>query len=403
VNVDEEIGNLKGTWTSEEESTSSENSNNYGNNEVKTQENVAAKRTEVNIYEEDNNSRWLQATKIVKDWESAHHRYLRGKNKDIALKAAYIQLTQKRGIVRLDLQKWYNYDSNYARRKIYLLQKELGLLVPLKGRHRIGRFQQYCISTELDKFNEDQNIDRGIDDSIVEREGQGRRTLIQHLVSTLSKRKPTFHKLYLYAKLPPELYDDLNWAVPSSRNKAKVKEFPIEHRRSVRFEIYPEGTAGIYMVSTANAYELHTPKGLIDFFSSLGEARSILKAECKDLRRIPPVNSWKLKMFDKDKTILVSELEKDIPQVMRLWSDEGIRVEHLGEVFQIYGKVMPETGSAFRFEAQSTVDDPEEEQLTETLIKETFPEIKFKTAFDMINDLKKRVERLESNKGSSIL
>ena len=398
MSLDEEMDNRKSAWTYNEENTSSRILNTYRENEAKTQENVAAKSTEVNIYEEDNNNTWLQATKIVKGWESAHHRSLRRTSKDIALKAAYIQLTQKRGIVRPDLQKWYNYDSNYARRKIYLLQKELGLLVPLRGRHRIGRFQQYCISTELDKFNEDQNIDRGIDDSTVEREGQARRTLIQHLVAILSRRKPTFHKLYLYAELPSELYDDLNWAVPSSRNKAKVKEFPIEHRRSVRFEIYPEGTAGIYMVSTANAYELHTPKGLVDFFSSLGEARSILKSECKDLRRIPPVNSWKLKMFDKDKTILVSELERDVPQVMRLWSDEGIRVEHLGEVFQIYGKVMPETGSAFRLEAQSTVDDPEE-QLTEALIKETFPEIKFKTAFDMITDLKKRVERLESNNG----
>jgi hypothetical protein len=403
MSLDEEMDNRTSAWASNEENTSSRNLNNYGDKEVKTQVNVAAKGTEVNGHEEDNNNVWLQATKIVKGWESAHHRSLRRTSKDIALKTAYIQLTQKRGIVRPDLQKWYNYDSNYARRKMYLLQKELGLLVPLRGRRRIGRFQQYCISTELDKFNEDQNIDRDIDNSSVEGGGQApRMTLIQHLVATLSRRKPTFHKLYLYTELPSELYDDLNWAVPSARNKAKVKEFPIEHRRSVRFEIYPEGTAGIYMVSTANAYELHTPKGLVDFFSSLGEARSILKSECSDLRRIPPVNSWKLKMFDKDKTILVSELERDIPQVMRLWSDEGIRIEHLGEVFQIYGKVMPETGTAFRFEAQSTVDNPEEEQLTEALIKETFPEIKFKTAFDMINDLKKRVEQLESNDNRSI-
>jgi hypothetical protein len=303
------------------------------------------------------------------------------------------------------LQRWYNYNCNYARRKIYLLQKELGLLVPLRGRRRIGRFQQYCISTELDKFNEEyRDVDFGSDgSSSEEQDGQVIRTFIQHLAATLSRRKPTFHKLHLYTELPQEIYEDLNWPVPSTRNKAKINEFLIEYRRSVRFEIYPEGTTGIYMVSTANAYELRTPIGLVDFFSSLGEARSILKAECKDLRRIPPVNSWKLKLFDKDKTILASELEKDIPQVMRFWSDEGIRVEHLGEVFQIYGKVMPETGPAFRFEAQSTEDNPPEEQLAEGIINETFPEIKFKTAFDMMNDLKRRVERLESNDNRSTL
>jgi DNA repair protein RadA len=393
--MDEKIGNNTSTSAQHEKSTSLENFDNEIDNETKNKENVALKRTEVNRDKVDNI--WLQAGRIVKDWESAHNRSLRGRNREIALKAAYLQQTQKRGIIRLDLQRWYNYNSNYARRKIYLLQKELGLLVPLGGRRRVSRFQQYCVSTELDKFNEeDRNTRDSMDGSSVGGDGQARRTLIQHLVATLSRRKPTFHKLHLYTALPSELYDDLNWALPSTRNKAKTKEFPIEHRRSVEFEIYPEGTTAIHMVSTANPYELHTPKGLVDFFSSLGEARSILKSECNDLRRIPPVTSWKLKMFDKDKTISLSELEKDIPQVMKFWSSEGIRVEHLGEVFQIYGKVMPETGPAFRFEVQSSAEDPEKD-LTEAIIKETFPEVESSTAFEMIHDLKKRVEQLEGN------
>ena len=180
------------------------------------------------------------------------------------------------------------------------------------------------------------------------------------------------------------------------RNKAKVREFRLDRRRTVRFEIYPEGGTSIYMVSTANPYELHTPKGLVDFFSSLGETRSILKTECHDLHRVPEVNSWKLKMFDKDKTISVSELEKDIPQVMKFWSDEGIRVEHLGEVFQFYGKVMPETGPAFRFEVQSAVDDSENKDLTDTIITETFPEIKLKSELvDIIKSLHKIAEQRE--------
>ena len=220
-------------------------------------------------------------------------------------------------------------------------------------------------------------------------------TFIQHLVTTLSRRKPTFHKLHLYTKLPSELYRDINWIVPSLRNKAKVKEFRLEYRRLVGFEIFPDGTTAIHMTSTANPYELHTPSGIIDFVSSLGEARSILKAESKDLRRIPPVTSWKLKMFDKDKTISVSELEKDIPQVMKWWSAEGIRVEHLGEVFQIYGKIMPETGEAFRLEVQSTVEDAREE-LADAIIEETFPEIKIKTALEELQDLRKEVEQLKN-------
>lgn len=366
------------------------------NNSSKNRKNVALKSIEANNHQDDI---WLEAGSIVKDWESAHNVRLRGRIKDIALYAAYIQLTLKRGFTRQDLQNRYsNYNSNYARRKMYLLQKEIGLLVPLKGR-RSGRFQQYCISTELDKFKVEGSF-RGITADSPEgeeQEGQNMKTLIRHLAATLSRRKPTFHKLHLYTALHRELYDDLHrWPIPSSRNKAKVKEFRLDRRRTVKFEIYPEGGTVIYMVSTANAYELHKPKGLVDFFSSLGEARSILKAECNDLHNIPEVTSWKLKFFDKDKTISVSELGKDIPQVMKFWSDEGIRVEHLGEVFQFYGKVMPETGPAFRLEVQSAVDNSENKDLTDTIITETFPEIKLKSALvDISKSINKIAEQLE--------
>ena len=89
---------------------------------------------------------------------------------------------------------------------MYLLQKELGLLVPLKGR-RSGRFKQYCISTELDKFKDEGRF-RGITPDSPEgeeQENQGMKTLIRHLVATLSRRKPTFHKLNLHTELPREL------------------------------------------------------------------------------------------------------------------------------------------------------------------------------------------------------
>jgi hypothetical protein len=366
-------------------------------NDTRAQDNVAANSTEAKISEGDI---LLQTGKIVRDWESVHHRSLKGKNKDIALKAAYIQLTQKRGIIRSDLYKCYN--SDYARRKIYLLQKDLGLLVPINDR-RSGRFQQYCISTELDRFKEESHASSSTNSDSAVKQGEkigadqsmqtSSTSLIQHLVAALSRKKPTFHKLHLYTKLPPELYGDIDWSVPSTRNKAKVKEFPLEYRRSVGFEIFSDGTTGIHMTSTSNPYELHTPLGIIEFVSSLGEARSILKAECKDLRQIPPVAKWRLKMFDKDKTISLSELEKDIPQVMKWWSAEGIRVEHLGYAFQIYGKVMPETGPAFRLEVQSTVEDKEKD-LSEAILEATFPEVKFKTAFELLN---RRVERLEDN------
>jgi hypothetical protein len=56
MNLDEKMDNYKSALASKEENTSSRNLNNYRGNEAKTQENVAAKSTEVNIYEGDNNN-----------------------------------------------------------------------------------------------------------------------------------------------------------------------------------------------------------------------------------------------------------------------------------------------------------------------------------------------------------
>lgn len=396
MNIDDKIGTHTSNPPANKGDNNLKNSDNDIENELENNENVASKR--MGVSNNNNDNLWLQAGRIVRDWESSHNRSLRGTNKDIALKTAYLQLSQKRGIVRRDLQNWYNYNPNYARRKIYILQKDLGLLVPLSSHRRIGRFQQYCISTELDKFHEEiQNTRAGVDGSSVGGDGQTPRMLIQYLVAILSRKKATFHKLQLYTELPSELYEDLKWAIPSPRNKGKIGEFQIEHRRLVKFEIYPEGGTYISMSSTANAYELHTPKGLVDFFSSLGEARSTLKAECRDRHRVPPVTSWKLKGFDKDKTISLLELEKDFPQVMKFWSSEGIKIEYLGEVFQIYGKIMPETGPAFRFEVQPTVEDPEKD-LTEVIFKETLSEKDASAVSERIYELQKRVERLEGSK-----
>lgn len=351
-------------------------------------QNVAPMVIEVNHIENEN---FAEAGRIVKDWESKHKR-LRGRNKEIALRTALLQLEKKRGLTRQDLQNWYNLNTAYSRRKIYLL-REIGLLVEIKGRRR-GKFKEYCISTESDNFQASHQSNVSQDSAITERE-----SLVENLAAELIKKRPTFHKLFLYTNIPKDLYDALKWTIQSPQNKAKVKEFPIDFRRSVEFSISPDGATTIMMSCTANPYELYTPHGLVDFFAALGNARGILQSACSEISRIPKENSWKLKMFDKDKTIPISELEKNSPQITRWWSDEGVKIEHLGEVFQIYGKMMPITGAALRVENQTTAKEPQK-MVTETILEAAFPEVFVKSAFDELQDLRKRVEKLEEEKNS---
>jgi hypothetical protein len=306
---------------------------------------VASMVTEVNPIE---GQYFAEAGRIVKDWESKHHR-LRGTNKEIALRTAMLQLEKKRGLTRQDLQNWYNLSSDYARRKIFLL-RERGLLVEVTGRRK-GKFKQYCISTESDNFKASPQPNAS--QPLVINEGN---SFIQDLAAELLKRKPSFHKLFLYTNIPKDLYGPLKWIIRSPKNKAKVEKFLIDFRRWVEFSITPDGATTIMLSATANPYELHNPDGLVDFFAALGNARGILQSSCNEISRIPKENSWKLKMFDRDKTIPISELEDHTPQINVWWSDEGVTVQHLGEAFQIYGKRMPISGTAIRIENQTTVN-----------------------------------------------
>lgn len=333
---------------------------------------------------------WRRAGEIVETWELQKNRHLTKRLKDIALKIAYLHVTKSRGVIRPDIEKWNNCGGDYARRKIYLMM-EAGLIVPIQGRRR-GRFQEYIISTEIDSFAHP-DAPRKLPDSDIKEVN----TFIQYLVGLLTRKRPTFHKLSFFTQIRPELYGDLAWSISDPQNKSKVKKFRIENHRTVQFIVSPSGATAVYLESTQNPYSLHSPSELVQLFSDLGEARGILKTHCKGFNDIPPINSWSLKLFDKDKTVAMSEIEKEMPpSVLRWWSDEGVKVEYMGQAFQIYGKIIPEHGKALRFEVSSSTAD--DKPLDRAIVEAIAPEVKFTSALD---ELEKRVSEVEKLTGKS--
>lgn len=332
---------------------------------------------------------WRRAGEIVKTWELQKHRHLPKRLKEMALKIAYLHVTKSRGVIRPDIEKWNNCSKDYARRKIYLMM-EAGLILPIQGR-RMGRFQEYFISTEVDGFAHP-DAPRTLTDSDIKEVN----TFIQYLVGLLARKRPTFHKLSFFTQIP-ELYEKLPWSIGDPRNKSKVKKFRIESHRTVQFSVSPSGTTAVYLESTRNPYSLHSPSELVQLFSDLGEARGILKTYCRDSNDVPPINSWNLKLFDKDKTVAMSEIEKEMPSsVLRWWSDEGVKVEYMGHAFQIYGKIIPEHGRALRFEVSSSTAD--EKPLDRAIVEAIAPEVKFTSALD---ELEKRLSKVEKSTSKS--
>jgi hypothetical protein len=361
--------------------------------------------TSTNAIEKESDE-WTRAEVEVKIWESQNNTSLRQRTKEFACLAAYIHNTQRRGLIRTDLS---GYSPNYARRILYRLQ-EKDVLKPIDSRRRIGKFQEYFLTTKIDGFID--NIDdiekkSKYDVKQREKEEEGNISFMQYLISYLSAQKPTFHKLVLQTHIPEGYYNALGhqWIVQNELNETKIKEYNLDFRRSAIVKVSPNGTVMIHLESTYNPYHLHKPEGLVNFFGACGTVLARLKTECDDnIGGVPPISEWYLKQHDFDKTIPISILEEKIPHIRRWWSREGIQLKYLGRIFQIYGKAMPFVGKTIRFEGSASTKD--NKQLTQGIIEAIQPELKYETALELFKQqnrtqtelLEERIKKLEESK-----
>ncbi len=111
---------------------------------------------------------------------------------------------------------------------------------------------------------------------------------------------------------------------------------------------------------SAQSFKLHNPKGLIEFFSTLGEIRRLLITEFQNSSyEIPKTDEWWLTQFDIDSTISISELKKkkkfestNVSSSLR----NAIQIKMFGHLFYAYIKSMPYMGESFRFEKRLFVE-----------------------------------------------
>ena len=228
---------------------------------------------------------WAEAERDVELWQSQNGIKLRQGAKEIACLGAYIHNTEKRGLIRTDLEKQGN-TPNYARRILYLFQ-EKNVLRPIDGRRRIGRLQEYFLTTEIDKYiNNMDGIDKTAKYNVKQREKEEEESFsfIQFLISYLSAQRPTFHKLVLQTQIPKDYYNILgrHWNIKDALNKTKVTDYNLGFRRCAIVKVSPNGTVMIHLESTNNPYHLHKPEGLVDFFGACGTILSRLEIECND-------------------------------------------------------------------------------------------------------------------------
>jgi len=332
----------------------------------------------------------------VEFWESSNHDVkLNSTLKEIAKEAYKIHYTKNRGITRDDLVNRQNYSERYAKKLLYECQSNK-LLVPLEGRKQ-GRFNEYFLATEIDKFLERQQQQKKghpLDSNEI--------SVIQIIINEITQRKPTIHKVVIHFNtLPLEkdvtfddaIYQSLlkedNWIVKSQNNKAKVKSFNLESKRSCTIQVYPIGKIVVMIQCSYRPFKLHEEVGCQEFWKSIGKIELVLGQEFRQTVILPPSGQWLLKGYDRDVTIPESDLIEKYPYITHWYSKEGIQLRALGKVFQIYGKIMPICGKCLRIEDKVSFkeDIPLEQGIKEIVADERPLEIV--NALELLNSKRK--------------
>jgi hypothetical protein len=260
------------------------------------------------------------AEQAVQYWQSSNQGIkLNSTLKEITIEAYKIHYIKNRGITRDDLVKRLKHSEKYAKRLLFECQSN-NLLVPLDG-HKQGRFKEYFLSTEIDKFLERQQQQQHKKGSR-ELSDANELSVIQILINEITQRKPTFHKIFIHFNTLPldekfefdEVYQSLteknHWTEKSKNNMAKVKSFRLEYKRSCTIQVYPKGKVIVMVECSYRPFKLHEEEGCQQFWKSIGKIELILSQELGQTSIIPPTGEWLLKEYDRDVTIPESDFEK---------------------------------------------------------------------------------------------
>ncbi len=267
---------------------------------------------------------YSDADSAIKYWESITHTRLSKGLKRIARLAYIKHFKENRGLIRQDIID-LGYTDTYAKKILFECQKRK-LLIPLDG-YKKGRFKEYFLSTEIERFLEKESESKG-NGQVIDSNNPPL-SVIQILINEITGRKPQFHKFVIHIKM----YDPLTatveqvedfaqsylsltkikeWIIKSSKNKAKVKQFRLEHKRSCTVEVYPNGKVIVAVECSYRQFNLYDPGGCQEFFETVGKVSYILSQEFYGSSVVPSTGEWLLKQYDRDVTLIKSELEKKI-------------------------------------------------------------------------------------------
>ncbi len=187
--------------------------------------------------------------------------------------------------------------------------------------------------------------------------------IIIKLLQLLSNRNYSYHNIHLETSLNyNDDYDLLKWNIQSQWNKQKVITFKLSLYRKCTIVVSPNGTVNITIECTYQPYEFHTSEGIIEFIGSCGQALNLLQEAANNrLNVVPPISEWYPTQFDYNIDLPISSNNNNNAMSTQVlgWSSSPsslakangrLKIKHLGIIFQIYPKGLPDHGECLRLE-----------------------------------------------------
>lgn len=295
---------------------------------------------------------------IVRDVEAKHLRRLKMTHlppqaRQILLLAASLHI-EGRGLTIGDLQA-IGFKKDNAEKKIQDARRN-GFLVP--GEKRKGKQKQYYLS------NYKHILDRGIKRDVSNTQTSIDDDIVIKLLQLLSNRNYSYHNIHIETSLNyKDDYELFRWQIPSQWNKQKVIAFKLSLYRKCTIVVSPNGTVNITIECTHQPYEFHTSEGIIEFIGSCGQALNLLQEAANNrLNVVPPISEWYPTQFDYNIDLPLSSNNNNntsmstqvlcwsSPSSLATTANGRLKIKHLGTIFQIYPKGLPDHGECLRLE-----------------------------------------------------
>ena len=191
-------------------------------------------------------------------------------------------------------------------------------------------------------------------------------SVIQILINVMTKNAPKFHKCMIHIPVNEKekahfkfAYDSLHeidgWKIKSRKNLAKVRSFTLDSNRGITIQVYPRGKIISSIKCSLRSFDFSSSRDSREFFEAIGIINYCLTSAFRNYYHLPSTGEWLLKQYDRDVTLVTSELERKYPFIRNWYSKEGVRISALGHIFQIYGKIIPRCGRCLRFEENVTI------------------------------------------------